>query len=145
MNFAQTLEKLMEATEMTNYRLSQKLQCHQTTVAAWREKGAVPRKAMIAAIADVFGITKEQLMGEAPIDYDSLTKEKPKPSAPYQTRLEEIQTESTDEIPRSESDEIIEEIYNDPYARALFYTMKGATPEEYRQAAEIVKMIRRSK
>ena len=44
----------------------------------------------------------------------------------------------------AEEDEFIRAAASNPYSRVLFYTLEGATPEEYLQAIEAAAKIRRS-
>ena len=136
MEFAQILSKLMEFNNnMSNYRLAALLQCHQSTIAYWLDGTRTPRKSMIPVVANVFGVTQDQLLGKEPIDFEHLKKAPVNPT---------VGPAVVDEDEDSNNDEIIKEIAGNPYSRALFYAMKGATPEEYKQAAELVKMIRRT-
>ena len=128
------LQKLMDETETTSYRLSQWIGCSQSSIRNWTVGGRKPYASTMERIANIFGVSVRQLNGEDQIDFSCLLKPPVNPSV----------GPATDDNVREETDDLIREIAYNPYARALFYTMKGATPEEYQQAAEIVKMIRRT-
>lgn len=132
MEFAQLLRNLKDATGISNYRLAQLLHCSQSTVKSWLDGENNPTRAKLYSIADVFGLTLDQVNGDAPIDFERL-------GTPPVNKPTSILSDED-----SQNDEIIKEIAGNPYSRALFYAMKGATPEEYKQAAELVKMIRRT-
>ncbi len=64
MAFAQNLNHLMDICGLTKYKLAKILNCHQTTVQNWLE-GSEPQKRSQIALADYFGITVSELMGDA--------------------------------------------------------------------------------
>ncbi len=63
MAFAQNLKHLMDIEGLSNYKLAKMLGCHQTTVQNWLD-GSVPQKRTQNSIANVFGITVSELMGD---------------------------------------------------------------------------------
>lgn len=64
MAFAENLNALMAMNEITNYRLAQILGVSQTSVANWREGKNAPHKKTKTAIAELFGITAEELSSD---------------------------------------------------------------------------------
>lgn len=78
--FAQILRKLKEATDTSNYRIAQLLHCAQSTVKSWTDGETTPSRSKLYALADVFGVSVDQLKGVVPIDYDALQKPPVRPS-----------------------------------------------------------------
>lgn len=64
MTFAQQLSKLMDSRSLTNYQLAKDLDIHPTTVANWLS-GKIPMKKTLAILADYFGVSVDELIGNA--------------------------------------------------------------------------------
>ena len=64
MEFGQRLKQLMDERGYTNYRLSQELNCAQSSVANWINDGRTPQKQRIKQIAELFHVSEEYLKGE---------------------------------------------------------------------------------
>ena len=63
MSFAQNLEQLMKESKMSNYRLAKLAKVSQTTIANWVNGRTVPYEKDRERIAEIFGVTVEELMG----------------------------------------------------------------------------------
>ena len=64
MPFAENLKYLMDAYKLTKYRLAKELGCSQTTISNYLDGITKPRQKAQKQIADKFGITVKELMGD---------------------------------------------------------------------------------
>ena len=133
MEFAQILQNLLDATDMSNYRLAQLLRCSQSTIGTWLTGKNEPSRAKLYSLADVFGVTVEQLRGESPIDYENLLTPPVNPS---------VGSAIPDE-PEEAEDKYMREAKGNPLANAFFYSMRGATDEEWLEAIAHSAEVRR--
>lgn len=77
MSFAQNLEYLLKANNMSRYRFSKLTGYSQTTLANWIGAKTTPYSKDREAVAQVFNITVEELMGD---DLPPIRKQKnPRP------------------------------------------------------------------
>lgn len=64
MAFAENLRHLMELNNVSNYYLAKKLGASQSSVANWISGNNIPHKKTKTAIAEVFGISLEEIDGD---------------------------------------------------------------------------------
>lgn len=78
MDFAKTLEHLMQRNGITKYRLSKTVGCSATTVTNWLN-GTAPTGEYLQKLSDIFGVSIDYLLGnsqkEKPVtDSDGFTE-----------------------------------------------------------------------
>ena len=64
MNFAERLQKLMQITGITRYRISKEVGCSPSTVTNWLN-GTDPTADRIQQVADYFGVSADYLLGQS--------------------------------------------------------------------------------
>lgn len=67
MEFAEFLKYAMDKAELTNYALAKRLKISQSTIANWLSEATVPSKKKQEMVLSVFGVTKEDLLSDAPV------------------------------------------------------------------------------
>lgn len=72
MPFAENLKLITDSLKMSNYKLAQFIGCSQTSVANWISGERIPRKKTRLAIAELFGISLEQLDGALPENFKEI-------------------------------------------------------------------------
>ena len=60
--FYEKLDRFMNETRMTNYRLAKLLNVHQTTIANWRTGKTEPKVQTVIKIAKAFNISVDDLL-----------------------------------------------------------------------------------
>jgi transcriptional regulator with XRE-family HTH domain len=65
--FAEFLKYAMDKAELTNYALAKRLKISQSTIANWLSEATVPSKKKQEMVLSVFGVTKEDLLSDAPV------------------------------------------------------------------------------
>lgn len=69
MGLAENLNMLQKKNCETNYRLAKELGVHQTSIANWKS-GIKPHPRHLKAVADHYGVTPEELLGEKEVGLD---------------------------------------------------------------------------
>ncbi len=100
MAFAQNLNHLMQVKGLTNYQLSKDLDVHATSITNWLSDNSKPIKRMQVRLADYFGITIDELMGDE-LPEPGIKKE---PAPNFEGELTETQREAM-ELVKSMSDD----------------------------------------
>ncbi len=91
------LRALREKTGMSQHELARQIGERQSNVSFWELTGALPRSDKLASIAQVLGVTVEELLGEA----------KPKRAAAPGGKVRNV-FEQVQKLPRRQQDKIIE-------------------------------------
>lgn len=64
MGFAQNLDYLMRKNGLSKYQVAKTIGCHQTSVTNWLENGTVPQKRTLSAVADIFGMSIDEICAD---------------------------------------------------------------------------------
>ena len=64
MPFPEILQSLMDANNISRYRLSKIIGCSQSTIKYWIDGATVPQNRTMQAIADAFGVSVAFLQGK---------------------------------------------------------------------------------
>lgn len=64
-NFSENLAKKMAEHGETQYRLAKTIEVSQSTVASWLAGRNKPNKALLDKVADHYGLTREQMLGDS--------------------------------------------------------------------------------
>ncbi len=116
--FVKIFETICEANGVSPSRVLDLIGMNRSSYTGWKQ-GAEPTNETKKKIADYFGITVRQLM----------SGETEKASADQAQADEELA-------------ELLQEFRDSPELRTLFSVSRGATPEELRKYAEVIKALR---
>jgi transcriptional regulator with XRE-family HTH domain len=116
--FVKIFEAICEANGVSPSKVLDAVGMNRSSYTGWKQ-GAEPTNETKKKIADYFGLTVRQLMAG---DIDE------SPAGPARTDVELA--------------EILREFRDSPELRTLFSVSKGATPEQLRQYAEVIKALR---
>ena len=68
MDLGKTIRALRERAGMTQDELAEKMERTRPAITAWENGRSIPRMPMLHKLADLFGVTVSDLMGEMPIE-----------------------------------------------------------------------------
>ena len=115
--FVKIFESICETNGVSPSRVLDSIGMNRSSYTGWKQ-GAEPTNETKKKIADYFGITVRQLMSG--------------------------ETEQSDSTAEDDAElaELLREFRDSPELRTLFSVSKGATPEELRKYAEVIKALR---
>lgn len=90
-----------EAAGLTQQQLADKIGVSLTNIAFWERRAPAPRAAMLAKIADVLGVSADELLGRAPAA--ATAKKKGGPNGKVRQVFEEVST-----LPRTQQQRILD-------------------------------------
>lgn len=115
--FPQKLKYYMEITGKKQTDIATFLNVSQATVSEWLKGKKLPRMDKVQRLADLFGVTLDDLVSSE------------KKEAPY--------------FINEKTSQIAQEIYDNPDLGILFDTARGATPDDLKAVIEILKRMKK--
>lgn len=115
---ANRIRELRKSKHWSQAQLAEKLHVHQTAISQWESGRTEPDMDKLLALADLFGVSVDWLIG--------------------------VTDDSTDAVTDDELMQMREDMRRNPELRTLFSLTKGATKQEMRQLEGIVRALRGS-
>ena len=117
-------EKLLEARGLTSYKVAQATGVSQAVLSAWKNGVSTPKAEKRRKIAEYLGVSLEYL--DTGIDNE-------KESTSGQKYYFDDNTART-----------AQELFDDPDLRMLFDAARGASPEDLKMAAEMLRRLKKT-